>query len=116
MSSYKDRVIYLGGSDIASLLLRGCSKILKDRKNDEDWQIEPKILELNGDGLYRSYFVNENIEIPKHYKKVYECLHWLWIYDDDRKVANIKCKDNKIEVYRAGDYGILIKAIGGHIA
>lgn len=102
---YKDNLIYLGESDIASLTLRGGL--------DQDGQLkQPEILKLGSDGSYMAYFVESNeIEIPSHYTEVYQCNSWLWIYDDREKTKEINA--DLIKVYRAGEFGILIQAIGG---
>lgn len=95
MKTYKDfRKIGLGFSDIAALVLRGCDCI------DE--------LHFGGDGHYSAYLVTEEAEIGEHYKEVFRCHSWLWIYDDERCVCMIYAPD--IIVYRAGEMGCVIYA------
>lgn len=102
---YKKTIVYLGGSDIASLTLRGCNQ-------NENYHIS-HVLRFGGDGSYHGYFVSdENVEIPEHYKLDFECENWLWIYDDQVKVLSVEAKS--IKVYRAGDYGVIIQAVGGN--
>lgn len=98
MKTYKDFQKWsIGSSDIAALLLLGCN----------DNGAEPMLLNFGEDGSYSAYIIPDNVEIGKHYKKVAEYNHWLKIYDDDSFVMDIKAKC--ISVYRAGDFGCIIK-------
>lgn len=94
--TYKDKLIFLGYSDIARLTVvfpEGCQD-----------------LDLQEDGDYRAWLIrDEEVEVPEHYKKVLEGTHWLKVYDDEDRVAYIHAKT--IEIYRAGMRGILIRAI-----
>ena len=92
MKDYKENIIHLGSSDIASLLLRPCYG-------------QPVELKLGGDGSYKAYVVEDENLIPEHYKKEFEFSKWLWVYDDNKKVAELT--GEKIGVYRSGDFGIL---------
>lgn len=97
MKTYKDfEKVSIGGSDCGRLILEG-------GKLD--------YLSFSEDGEYKAYFVNEEIEIPSHYRKVFECKGSLWIYDDEERTAKITGKT--IEIYRAGDFGCIIYAPGG---
>lgn len=66
MKNYKDfEKIYIGMSDGANLILDGGIGKLE-------------YLFFSEDGNYMAYFVDEEIEIPQHYKKVYECeMDWI---------------------------------------
>ena len=93
MDDYKKNIIQLGFSDIATLLLRSCDA-------------QPMEIKFGGDGSYKAYVVNDKSLVPEFYHKEYECSKWLWVYDDNRKVAELT--GEKISVYRAGDFGLLI--------
>ena len=98
MKTYKDYQKWnIGSSDIASLLLLGCN----------DNGAEPMLLAFGSDGDYSAYIIPEGVEIGEHYKKVADYSDWLKIYDDDSFVMNIEAKS--ISVYRAGDFGCIIK-------
>lgn len=93
---YKKHTVSLGGSDIASLTLRS--------------PMQAATLDFVEDGDYRAWIVDDpSVVVPNHYKKVYSCEYWLKIYDDDGLQADFNAK--QIEVYRAGDYGCLIRLI-----
>lgn len=105
MKTYKDfEKTYIGGSDIASLILVGCRK-------DEGLKTEP--LYFGEDGGYSAYIVNqtekEEIKIESHYTKVATFNHWLKIYDDDGKTFD--CRGKEINIYRAGQFGCIIQII-----
>jgi hypothetical protein F3_01816 len=98
MKTYKEfETVYIGGSDGAALILASYEKL--------------EYLYFGEDGNYRAYFVNEEIELPAHYKKEAEADRWLRIYDDDEKVVEIEA--DHIEIYRAGEMGCLIYAPNG---
>lgn len=97
MKNYKEHKAYLGFSDVASLTLRAPDKTA--------------ILNFGEDGEYHAWMVDdENVEIPEHYTKQFECEHWLKVYDDDACSLNVKSP--KIEVYTAGQRGCLIRLLG----
>lgn len=94
--------ISIGTSDIATLIMVGCPV----EKSDE---LITKPLYFGEDGNYKAYYINEdNIDIPEHYEKVTEFSTWLKIYDDTGLTSTIK--GELIEVFRAGDFGCIIKA------
>jgi len=98
MKTYKDfEKVQLGGSDCARLIL-SCDKL--------------EYLHFGSDGEYSAYFVNEGIELPSHYRKVFECNYSLWIYDDEERT--LKVSGERIEIYRAGDFGCIIYAPDGN--
>lgn len=100
MKNYKDfGKTYIGGSDIASLILVGCV--------GEDGELKFFDLHFGGDGDYRAYIVDRETAIPEHYNKVAEFTDWMRIYDDTSLVAKYDAR--LIEVFRAGDYGCIIK-------
>lgn len=101
MKTYKDYPkTYIGASDIASLVLRGCDALSE--------------LKLGGDGAYYAYMVDGPAEIGEHYTKRFECRDWLWVYDDQGKRVEIRAET--IQVFRGGDYGVIINAPGGEFA
>lgn len=105
MRTYKDfEKTYIGGSDIASLVLVGY-------RANEGLKTEP--LYFGEDGSYSAYIVeqteNEKIKIESHYKKIATFNHWLKIYDDDGKTFDRRGKE--INIYRAGEFGCIIQII-----
>ena len=85
MKHYKNKMIIVGSSDIASLILRGCDNLFE--------------LRLGEDGVYLGYHVeDENVEIPEHYKLVFETYNWLKIYDDTKLTHEFQGKS--IRVYK----------------
>ena len=95
--NYKDKTIDLGYSDIASLILRSPGEIGE--------------VHTGSDGNYKGYLVDETIEIPDYYKKVYEADTWLTIYDDETMVLEVRAK--KINVYNAGK-SLILQFIGDY--
>ena len=91
--------MYLGGSDIAQLLLTSC----------ESEQGIAFALRMGGDGGYTAHIIEGGEKVRPHYKKVYTCRKWLWVYDDTGRTAQFRA--NIIKVYRAGDYGITIELV-----
>lgn len=100
MKSYKDcPIVSLGYSDIAALIAVGCGL-----KLDE--------IHYGGDDFYEAYLVtDEDIEIGSHYQKVFECESWLKIYDDDTCVFKSDFQYNRFEIYRAGNFGTIIRCL-----
>lgn len=97
--TYKDfDKVYLGFSDIAAL---------KIFSYDNTRGLEANILKMGSDGDYEAYYCNNAI-ISEHYKKVYSVDGWLEIYDDNQKMFD---EHGKFEIYRAGDFGIIINKI-----
>lgn len=84
--NYKENVIELGYSDIASLIFRGPCKA--------------EVVNTGSDGFYKGYIVDETIEIPEYYELVFETEHWLRVYDDLSLVVNMSCR--KFKIYNAG--------------
>ena len=97
--NYKEKIISLGISDYAQLVLVGMSDI--DVKTD--------MLRMGEDGSYSAYLIDDGIKVPNHYHSVNSFKNWLKIYDDFKLVQEIKA--DFIEIYRAGNFGILIKAV-----
>lgn len=97
MGYYKDKVFRLGGSDIASLTVR--------------FPVNAEILSFGSDGCYKAYVVfNDEAEMPGHYRKVLSGEHWCKIYDDDTMVLQVN--GDTIDIFRAGEMGVLIRATG----
>lgn len=99
MKKYKEfQKEYIGCSDIAALILAGPTSD----------GVSPKMLNFGEDGTYYAYMVDqEDVEIPDHYKLVYECQYWLKIYDDDGLAKEINARN--IKVYEAGYFGCIIQ-------
>lgn len=102
MKTYKDfEQVYIGGSDIAALILVGCYK---------EEGLKTQTLNFGEDGSYRAYIVTDpEAEIGNHYKKVATFNYWLKIYDDDGKTYEVRARE--INIYRAGDFGCIIQVI-----
>lgn len=93
--------INIGESDIATLIMVGCPV-------EESDELITKPLYFGADGDYKAYYINEgDIDIPEHYEKIAEFSTWLKIYDDTELTSTIR--GEKIEVFRAGDFGCIIK-------
>lgn len=88
--------ISLGESDISSLVLR--------------FPCGSQVLDFGEDGGYSAYQVDEECIIPEHYTIVFECEHWLWVYDDTSRTARFD--GEKIRVFRAGLRGCIIQILG----
>lgn len=98
--SYKDfEKEYIGGSDIASLILAGHSR----------WGLKLHDLHFGEDSSYQAYIVNGDCEIGEHYRFEAEFYTWLNIYDDDELVK--KFRADIIRVYRAGNHGCIIQLL-----
>ena len=98
---YKKQKISLGGSDYATLIMVGC-------RGEEGLKTEP--LYYGEDGEYSAWLVtSEDVVIPEHYKLKATFNYWLKVYDDDGLTADLSGKT--IEVYRAGEFGTLIRII-----
>ena len=95
LKNYKEKTIYLGYSDIATLILKSPCNIGE--------------VHTGSDGSYKGYLVDETIEIPDYYKKVYEADTWLKVYDDEAMVFEARAE--KINVYNAGN-SCIIQFIG----
>ena len=95
--NYKEKTIDLGYSDIATLILKSPCNIGE--------------VHTGSDGSYKGYLVDETIEIPDYYKKVYEADTWLNVYDDESLVLQVRAE--KINVYNAGN-SCIIQFIGDY--
>ncbi len=95
--NYKEKTVDLGYSDIASLILRSPGNIGE--------------VHTGSDGSYKGYLVDETVEIPDYYKKVYEADTWLRVYDDETIVLEVSAK--KITVYNAGK-SLILQFVGDY--
>ena len=68
-------------------------------------------MHTGSDGDYKGYLVDETVEIPSYYKKVYEADTWLKIYDDETMVLQVRAK--KINVYNAGK-SLILQFVGDY--
>lgn len=96
--NYKDfDKIFIGYSDISTLILYGCYGNLKE-------------LHFGEDNSYQAYLVyGRHVEIGNHYNEVGRFYSWLKIYDDETLVRVFRAKE--IVVYRAGEMGCIIQLI-----
>lgn len=105
MKSYKDfEKIYIGDSDIASLVLVGC----KHNEKGESLGASTELLHFGEDNSYRAYYVTEPCKIGEHYRKVASFNSWLKIYDDTEKTFDVYGDFN---IYRAGMFGCIIEKV-----
>lgn len=97
MKDYKRYLkTFIGWSDIALLTVRACGDL--------------GTIEFGVYGPYYARIVDSDTEIPPHYEQVFETSEpWLWIYDDETKVIEIQ-NQYGFTIYRAGDFGCIIKA------
>lgn len=86
---------FIGSSDIGSLVYRSWNSV--------------GLIEFGGDGEYFAYIVDEDAEIGEHYQKVVSATHWLDLYDDTSRT--MRFSGAKINIYRAGGFGIIIQVI-----
>ena len=89
-----------GYSDIAALVLVGCR---------EGQGAVAELLNFGSDGNYSAYIALEDTEIEEHYNKVTSFNSWLKIYDDADKIITLYAQT--INIYRAGDFGMIIQLI-----
>lgn len=102
MKDYKDfNKTFIGESDVGALIMVGC-------RGSSGLVAEP--LRFGADDSYYGRIVDEHTAVPEHYSKVAEFNHWFKIYDDQRLTTKITA--DVIEVYQAGNFGVLIRVIG----
>lgn len=98
--------VFLGSSDIASLVMSGYNKSVGHLV---------KSLHFNIDSSYRGYlavdYLDSDLMIPDHYHLTASYDSWLVIYDDDGKTFDFHSDACHIDVYRAGDCGCLIHVV-----
>ena len=100
ISHYKDHKINIGSSDYASLVMVYCDR----------GAIKAKMLKFGGDGYYTAYLVKDkDCEIPDYYEEVLSLSGWLKIYDDEQMMTMVEA--DTINVLRAGQYGVIIRAV-----
>lgn len=104
-NSYRDfDKMTIGESDSAELLMYGPSY---------SGEASATKLCFKEDSLYSAYIVTGfDVDVGAHYKLVAVFKSWLKIYDDFG--ISFEAEADQIEVYRAGDFGCVIKLIGGH--
>ena len=100
---YKQYKISLGESDIAQLILMGCHP-------EEKYGTRAQPLRFGGDGEYSAWLCDAVTDVPEHYELIALYHTWIKVYDDTCMVAYIYAgHETPIGVYRAGEYGCLIK-------
>lgn len=104
MKNYKEYgKVYIGSSDIAALTIVGMS----------DQGLTAKIIDFREDGIYTAYIIDDKGIVGDHYTKVATFNTWIKIYDDEGLKKELKVDiDKKIEIYRAGMRGCIIKYEG----
>jgi hypothetical protein len=102
MASYKSfKKIDLGGSDVASLIVRTLSG---------DGTITVCQLGFGGDGRYSAYLIPDGVAVGEHYSVAAEGHTWMEIFDDAR--IRFRCRAETIRIFRGGDYGCIIQLLG----
>ena len=91
--------VYIGDSDIATLILVGCG--------DDGVKAIP--LHFGEDANYQAYIVDEQASIGEHYELKAEFDTWMKVYDDHSFVREFVAR--KIKVYRAGMRGCIIQLL-----
>ena len=100
--TYKKEITSLGSSDIAALTITG----IKDGK------LTAEILDYYIDANYKAYIVTDKgVEIPDYYDLISTWDTWIRIYDDETLVFHFHKYNSKIEIYRAGDCGTIIRIL-----
>lgn len=100
LTSYKDLTITLGSSDAGDIQLHLNMNVIEDFY----------ALHFQEDGTQKAHIVPESFEIPSHYSKeitLFPAESIIFVYDDDGFTYSIAC--NRIDVYRAGMRGCLLK-------
>ncbi|WP_127009511.1 hypothetical protein [Veillonella sp. CHU110] len=95
VKNYKEFQTRLGASDIASLTVR--------------FPMHAMAVHFGEDANYTAYVITDAQEVPAHYRQVAEGKSWCKVYDDEELMAEFWA--NKIEIYRAGEMGCLIRLI-----
>lgn len=100
--NYKEfNKVYIGGSDVATLVAKGYFP-------GEGVRVE--MIKFGSDGEYHAYMVDEkNVEIGEHYNLVATFNKWATIYDDEGFCTKLNA--DIIKIYRSGDYGCIIHLI-----
>lgn len=106
---YRHVRLYVGSSDIAMLTCMGMTD--KEGLKPTDDHIKYLLVHFGGDDDYRASIITDECEVlesvAQHYELQGTFKHWMKIYDD--RECRLQLRANKIEVYRAGDYGMLIR-------
>lgn len=105
--SYKDfPKVSIGGSDIATLYVTS-----EDKNSPTGYRCES--LSFGGDGVYSAYFVTGPAKIGSHYSMVQVHFEECNIHSQDVAEFPITVQAERICIYRAGEFGCIIEAIGG---
>ena len=106
---YRHVKLYVGSSDIAMLTCMGMTD--KEGLKPTDDHIKYLPVHFGGDDDYFASIITDECDVPEtvaqHYKLQGTFKHWMKIYDDVE--CTLQLRANKIEVYRASDYRMLIR-------
>ncbi len=106
--SYKEfKKVYIGESDIATLIVRTCENYEVTKENYSKWGVYS--LNFGKDSNYNAYVVDETAIIGEHYNLVIHGKAWIKIYDDEG--LTFKARAKEIKIYRAGQHGCIIQLI-----
>lgn len=98
---------YIGSSDVATLIVVGMNP---KQVQPTDEPIVTLPMHFGGDGAYHAYVVDERADVPAWYTLEARLSSWIKIYDDENLVYTAHAPE--IELYRAGQRGVLIRMIG----
>jgi hypothetical protein len=99
--NYKDfKHQFVGASDVAALVVVGM----------EEGEMQARVLDFGGDGDYFAYVIDEDCELPAHYSLALSFTTWAKIYDDAGLTGDFNAQ--KINIYRAGSYGVIVELKG----
>lgn len=107
LPSYKDfPKVSIGGSDIATLYVTSIDK-------NSPTGLRCEALSFGEDGDYSAYFLTEKARIGDHYSLVQVHFGECNIHSQDAGEFPITVQAERICIYRAGEFGCIIEAIGG---
>ena len=99
---------FIGESNCAALVAVGM-KPEAERAEGAHW-MKTQPIAFGEDGAYMARVVDEEAEIPSHYKLEATFAHWMKIYDDNEMTFSTRAKE--IRIYQAGSMGTIIQLIG----
>lgn len=110
MKNYKENRKYIGNSDIASLRLLMFT---------EDGDFIDDVLNFGEDGVYHAYIIGEDVEVPSHYHLEKTSYGSITFFSSDDEIVVLTnfgeidySKRGKMEIYTAGNFGVIVKLYG----